>query len=303
MVCDTGTRVRGLLLVIFCTCAVHAGCSKKHTDPDGSEGTQDRSSETGLVRKDQGSMSDSRLAERIRSIENLDDIAGVAAEIEGRWERGDRQRYFDLMFELCSRLQASEYLNPEQSTPLREYVQSVLKRLVPDDNLIATFEYQTRLVSLSMADERFRQRMEPAEWPAYRRTNARIVLQAWQRLRNAIIPDFDFDDKPSRNICPPGVPELPSGISPKAIKDPGLRARYEEALADNARKAKLYGEQMHLRRIDDDFSWKAKRYLCEVYSQKPQNLEELEKLLGAHIAAADTRADILRETEKALDAE
>jgi hypothetical protein len=91
----------------------------------------------------------------------------------------------------------------------------------------------------------------------------------------------------------PAPEGLPTGVSPEAVKNPQLRAEYAEARADNARKGQTYTKQFQLRQLEDLFSKQAEKYLVEMYSLSPFNLDELKQRLDASITSQDTKQRII----------
>jgi hypothetical protein len=90
--------------------------------------------------------------------------------------------------------------------------------------------------------------IEPSEiiTPSDSRTIRREVLKAWCQVLATVDASldakFDPDDVPSLNLVPPpsGGVSLPSGVDPRAIRDPRALSDYEAALAWNRKKADDY---------------------------------------------------------------
>jgi len=69
-------------------------------------------------------------------------------------------------------------------------------------------------------------------------------------LYEAADPAFDVDRAPFKNISPGG--RYPAGIDPEAIKEPKLKADYQERLAINREDAEYYRQQYAISRAIDE---------------------------------------------------
>lgn len=80
----------------------------------------------------------------------------------------------------------------------------------------------------------------------------RLFLDTFNAIDAKVVVNFNFDDVPRLNIAPPFETGLPAGAAPDEIHDSVLRSKYESELASNREKAKRYGLQLGLRRLDRD---------------------------------------------------
>ena len=132
------------------------------------------------------------------------------------------------------------------------------------------------------------------QWERERSSKAQLWLLAWQRLEREINRNFDFSDRALLHVAPPWETGLPSGAAPEAIKDATLRARYEAALAVNAKKAQEYNRQFDLRYLDTRLPKSAEGYLVRAYSEPPYNRQELNRYLVSYGFNKQVRERILR---------
>jgi hypothetical protein len=84
-------------------------------------------------------------------------------------------------------------------------------------------------------------RNRAAESQQNRLNEARLLLKALVAIDAGIDSHFDIANPPSMNIMPPITSNaLEAGISPKSIRNPRVRALYEEALRQNAERIRRY---------------------------------------------------------------
>ena len=93
-----------------------------------------------------------------------------------------------------------------------------------------------------------------------RRINALLLSRFLGKIRKEIIPNYK--DKPvSSNVSPPrdAPPQRSpyiSGMDPKAITNPVVRAQYEAAIRENEENNNMNGRQGALRSVGDEFTTK-----------------------------------------------
>lgn len=141
------------------------------------------------------------------------------------------------------------------------------------------------------------------EWAQQRKKDVEVRFHAWKRLIDSIDPKWDPNDKFVRNVAPPLETGLPSGVVPEAIKDPKLRAEYEEAIDNNRQKAEKYLEQSRLRDWLKRFPKRAEEYIIQAYSKPPFAVEELKQYLDKYVADTKTKARILDAVTKNMEKE
>jgi hypothetical protein len=100
------------------------------------------------------------------------------------------------------------------------------------------------------------------------------VLAALQRAKD---PAFDPNDRPMANMVP--APGYPSGVDPKSITEPDVRARYEAALAKNRQKAEMYRIQARLRFLEERAQPGVEGFIRRYYSKSKRDRAELKELV------------------------
>ncbi len=114
-------------------------------------------------------------------------------------------------------------------------------------------------------------------------------------ILNALYDDadlaFSWERKPKGNVRVPGG-KYPSGIDPKSIEDPTVRAEYEKVLAEERGYARRYGHQSAIfREIDrmGELLWQAK---------PSRDTAEISRLLLRHGVKSSYVGDIVKRMEK-----
>ncbi|HSR68203.1 MAG TPA: hypothetical protein VLU25_09695 [Acidobacteriota bacterium] len=209
-----------------------------------------------------------------------------------KWEALGGPWYGHLMLRAVQRLATDEFDESEKVKPLAmELARRALRRpgnLCIEDQVDLTLSLQMSLI------KPWRQE----DWVQKRGSDARLWLETWKRLDEVIDPDW-VPEKTYWNMAPPG---MPSATQPEDIEDPGLRAKFEAALAENERKAQRNSEQMRTRRLMKSFHPWAKRYLTKLYSHPPYAVDELEQLLKEYVADEQARSEILSSVTSAMEA-
>lgn len=80
---------------------------------------------------------------------------------------------------------------------------------------------------------------DPA-WTTQKLVKLRLMTQIVQIADRLVVPNFDFSKKPMMNVIPPAAAGVPSGVDPRAIRDPALHAEYKASLAANEKLAHAY---------------------------------------------------------------
>ncbi|MDD5482687.1 MAG: hypothetical protein PHP98_03415 [Kiritimatiellae bacterium] len=134
------------------------------------------------------------------------------------------------------------------------------------------------------------------EWPNARRIQAELWFKLHEAVEKEIDKNFDFTSSPQRNISAPG--SYPSGVAPESIKEPELRKEYEKALAENKKKIDEHNFQYRLRKLEEDISYKLECFLVEVYSQPPEAIDELQKIMDTYKMNEETKSRMLKKLSK-----
>jgi hypothetical protein len=118
-----------------------------------------------------------------------------------------------------------------------------------------------------------------------RKKKLELWLSVLSRIDKEIDPSFDPADVPAMSITPPAVPgeNTYSGMSPKDIKDPQARRKYEQALEKNQAKTARYSYQRKLMKLNERLSRKAEAYIKRAYLKSPESAKEVEEVVSKHI--------------------
>ena len=131
------------------------------------------------------------------------------------------------------------------------------------------------------------------EWASTRLKGTERFFHAWQRMEKATDPNWNPNENvPLMHVPVPGAVRYP-GIPPERIKDPILRAEYEQAIRKIREKRKIHSEQHELRNIKTRYFRIVEKYLVSTYSIPPYDNEELEEYLNKYITDEKTRTQIV----------
>ena len=144
--------------------------------------------------------------------------------------------------------------------------------------------------------------MDPAEWPARRTEAAKLWFGVWKEMEDLIDPDWtptgpDTAVKPFR---PSGdVPFMP-GMSPSDVRDPAVRADYEQHLAASAEVSERNKQQRLLRRTRQEYTAEFEDHVVRLYTTPPYDTAELSGHLAKLKDAAmkDRLLQQVRESEE-----
>ena len=228
---------------------------------------------------------------RAITLRNSKDIKGLESlinEIQSKWFRKDKKMYGALMVNTL-RSWASACRRSDKKPPMniiRQYANQVLSTYDPNKPDNISIETEFDLVSILYVHyEYMKGERTDEELASYRQKGTERFFHAWQRMENAIDPNWDPNDIPVLNVSPPkgiGIIGIP-GMSPELIKDPVLRAEYEEAIERNRVKSKIRNEQIKLRNIKKRYYRIVEKYLTSTYSIPPYANKELDKYLNIYI--------------------
>ena len=230
--------------------------------------------------------------ERITSVwengtHDLGEMERVAAKMEEKWRRANADYYCRTMQRLSGELASRPWSDLKTAVALsQKYALLGLERADA-----APLEVEIGLLGYLFSDI-------TEGCPPDRKKRAAYWLKAWQRLQSETDRGFDLRDLPTLNLPPPeGVDKGMSGMDPKDVKDPKLRAEYEKAIAKNKEKAEKYRRQHELTLLGF-FPGKAEEYIVSVYSKPPHNMKELKDLLEEYVADEAVRARIWKAVEQ-----
>ena len=94
------------------------------------------------------------------------------------------------------------------------------------------------------------QETDREEFQIQREWKARLLLRTFKTIASRIDPHFNANEvRIKMNIIPPLATGLPSGVDPSAVKDPKLRAEYEDEIRKNREKMATSRVQAGLQRL------------------------------------------------------
>lgn len=229
-------------------------------------------------------------------IVKLEDYEKFTDEILKKWSQRNKEKYSRLILQICGPLRSGQFSDDRQYDVARKYALSILGE--PNEiPVIMELELTGYVVTLTHLPnppkgEDFAQR---------RKKEVDIHLHAWKRLIDSIDPKWDPCDLPLLNVSPPPSSGLPSGVSPEAIKDPKIRAEYENAIEKNRQKAERHLEQYTLRKWLNRFPKRAEIYIVDAHSKPPFNLEELKQYLDKYKINEKTKTRIIETVTKNIE--
>jgi hypothetical protein len=125
-----------------------------------------------------------------------------------------------------------------------------------------------------------------------RQSKLEALLTVLAGIDQELDPAFDPKDLPLLTVAPPvvGGVVLDSGIAPQHVKDPKVRKMYEEAIAQNHEKAKRYGFQTAVRRLDRELTLEVERIIAEPHSTTEQGQREIGEAVERIVKNRDRKA-------------
>ena len=237
----------------------------------------------------------------LRESKQLNGLVSLANEIQTKWHKKNKQMYGALMAHtLRSWISACGTARKEAPMKLiRQYATRALSTYNSKNTDNISVESEFDLVSIVHEEYTYSKgKHSDKEWANARRKGTERWFHAWQRLESAIDKDWNPNNRPVMNVTPPkGIAISFSGIPPELIKDPALRAEYEDAIKKNREKAKIYNEQIKLRMIKKRYLRRIEKYIADTYSIPPSDNTELPNLLNTYVKDAKTRAQFLKVLE------
>jgi hypothetical protein len=225
------------------------------------------------------SLPDGRIAElrkQIASLRAKTDVKGLrqlGVEIKAEWLANKSPTHYQAILELCLAMSSTRTTEPGINESIRDLVVAAI-----DSPGEKPAQIVADLLLFLQGDIEYSSGQLHGEgWVKERRTRAERWLKVCKSIReqNAALP------KPTGTVylnlmAPEG---LRSGVAPSAVKDPILRKKYEEAIAENSKRADAHRNKRYLEDSEQSAAQRAERYLTETFSKPPFRAEELTKLL------------------------
>ncbi len=133
-------------------------------------------------------------------------------------------------------------------------------------------------------------KLQEQDFESYRSAKLIHLLDVFNAIDSKKIPDFNFDDMPELAVSPPPETGLPSGVSPDSVKDPAMKAKFEEDIQKNQTKKNVYDFQFRLNKLDEYSTGNYKEHISMKYSRKVGDLAEIEALVEKNIVSNHRKA-------------
>jgi hypothetical protein len=203
----------------------------------------------------------------LKAMQELEEAANSAS---GKDSIGE---YTESMIKICGAYDTYDFGNPKQYLLARTCTKKALSRLEE-----MPIGQAMELVSHLGGDNEYISMIVPAEsFQTDRTERAKYWLRIWQRLDQAIIKDYNFEE--NRPVY------------------------HSKMTASEARRAEVYNEQSFLRRDREKYMPEFRRFLVDFYSKPPFDISELNTLLQGYVADAELRKSLLEAVEGRMAAQ
>ena len=223
----------------------------------------------------------------------------VMSQVDEEWHLTKNSAYLRLLAQSCEGLQACGIPTREQSDIVRTRVTKAL-----DAEADRPAEIEMKLMLLIQGDWTNPDNvLNQDKWCEERDIRTRRWLRVWREFNKA-------KEKAEResggvvysNVEPPRGSGVLPGASPSEIKDPRLRKEYEQAIADNVRRAQLNRTKDVLNIMEPEARKAMARFISNIYGEAPEQTEALSKLLVEYGVEKKVAAAILTETNHKIGA-
>ena len=201
--------------------------------------------------------------------EQLDTLEAAATEYQEKWFAKDARLYGSIALEICGVFTSFPLADDRQYELARQHATLALDRLEGlSEEQKMPLELQLKLVTGYLQSMfRFKEEAAKEDWLERRGVLTKYYFDAWTRLEKAIDPNFDPNDPLPPAPIPAGYTGIwLSGMSPTAIEDDAVRARYENTLQDYWEGQERYSSQRRFRRLKERFVPKLQQQLLRLYS-------------------------------------
>jgi hypothetical protein len=224
---------------------------------------------------------------------DLKGLVRLADDIEQTWGRqADTRGYFALMDVLTGVL-VSYNFGPRKFLEQDEFTQKYVMAELAHNNV--PLDITARLLPRLIPEEQitlYRRPFNTSNWARLRSARAPLWLQTRQRLKQCVIPGYDFTSPVYINYP----------FDPEALKDPKQAAAHNKMIEDNNRKVQGRNDQSLVRLLDQSTSPAAEDEVISYYSHPPYDPQELKRLLDTYAVDAATRQRILDQVAKNIAA-
>ena len=234
--------------------------------------------------------------QKIHSLGQAKDLKGLAqlADNIGQiWgTKSDSRGYFALMDVLTSVLASDDFGSVGLYAP-GELTQKYVAIALAHQNV--PLDITARLLLRLVPEEKlmlYKRPFNTAEWVRLRSARAPLWLQTRQRLKELIIPNYDFVTSTPMN----------NAIGLEASKNPKQAAIRRQSIQANNMKIQERNDQALARTLNDLFSPIAEEEAIFYYSQPPSSSQELKQLLDTYVDDVATKQRILDQVAKNIAA-
>lgn len=234
-----------------------------------------------------------------RGPDRLDLFEKESEALLQKWLEKDMLLYYELTWKVCSILISTDLSDDK----IREgklhvkYAMSALKkgREMSKSAVEMPINTEIWLLSAIIPEPEYNEgKLRGEDWVRRRSEKMRWLDHTFQRIEKGIDENYDFSVSLSSRPNPPaGVGAWISGLGPSAIKDPKLRAEYEERLAEHKRKVEERSRQRQLRKLRERFNRLVRFSSISAYLKPPYNTKELEAYLQKYIKDQQVKESIL----------
>jgi hypothetical protein len=229
----------------------------------------------------------------LRAKPDVKALQQLGVEIKAEWLAKKSPTHYRAILDLCLAISSTRTTEPDVNELIRDLAVAAIDS--PGEKPARVL---AQLLLFLQGDFEYSSgELHGDDWAKERRTRAERWLKVCKSIReqNAALP------KPTGeiylNIAPPGG-KYPSGVDPRAIKDPIVRKKYEEALAENSKRHDAHGKKRALEDAEKSAAQRSERYLTETYSKPPFRTDELTKLLETYQFPKASRLTIIAEVQR-----
>jgi hypothetical protein len=174
--------------------------------------------------------------------------------------------------QLCSDLASNQFSNVAQQLGLLQRIFTILQSKKP----LVPFELELDLLP-SLKNSKY-QDVTNEDYVKLRKRSAELILSILARVRQEIEIRLTLQSRPSANVRVPDGSAF-AGAAPASIKDPGTRKAYEQAIAENEKKAEVFRKNVALQRQANLISTDMEVFLARLYFSKSPDGQEFINLV------------------------
>jgi hypothetical protein len=255
----------------------------------------------------------------------LENFEKLAAKLDEKWRMQDKKRYSSILGVICRIVSSVNFDDKKQYLLAKEYGFKALQQLADLDDVAISreaslvlclphlYQMQEALQVTSVNVISTTDQWPKGTWVEFRQEKSRHLIHTLGRLDKEIDKDYNPADTANRwrMSLAPQVPEgynyvpkkgelLMPGMRVADVDDPVIREAYRIAVERNNAKAKKETEQKELRDVERWFPMVAEKFLIEMYSNSPQDMEELEKLLRDSDVSLERKNELLSSIREEL---